>query len=127
MTALLVAVSVLLALTGGLVLLLRRVRADHDAAIAEHWRRNGRERPPRGWGTLPAAPAGGAGSGLPRSSGGQRRRGSSGWPGSPPPTVPGQGPPQFQCPRCGAELGSAGRCPACGAGPREAPGSWSES
>ncbi|MCZ2848078.1 hypothetical protein [Modestobacter sp. VKM Ac-2978] len=49
MTGLLVVVLVLLALIGGLALLLRRVRADHDAAIEEHWRRNGRERPPRGW------------------------------------------------------------------------------
>jgi hypothetical protein len=48
-----VALVVLVLIIGALLLagvrLLRYVRADHDARIAEHWRRNGQERPPRGW------------------------------------------------------------------------------
>jgi hypothetical protein len=48
-----VALVVLLLVIGALLLaglrLLRHVRADHDARIAEHWRRNGQERPPRRW------------------------------------------------------------------------------
>lgn len=47
--ALLVAVLVFCALLSGLTLLLQRVRADQDAKIAAHWRRNGRERNSRGW------------------------------------------------------------------------------
>jgi hypothetical protein len=42
-------VLVMLLLILGLILLLRRVRADHDAKIAEHWRKNGRERRSKGW------------------------------------------------------------------------------
>jgi len=30
-------------------MLLHRIRSDQDAEIAEHWRRNGRDEPPRGW------------------------------------------------------------------------------
>jgi hypothetical protein len=47
-SALLVILAMLLLLQGLGVLLLR-VRADHDAKIAEHWRRNGREWPGKDW------------------------------------------------------------------------------
>ncbi len=48
-TAVLVVVLVLLLLLQGLGVLLLRVRADHDAKIAEHWRRNGREWQGKEW------------------------------------------------------------------------------
>lgn len=49
MVALLVVTVVVLALLAGLTRLLRFVRSDQDARIAEHWRRNGREWPGKDW------------------------------------------------------------------------------
>lgn len=49
MVALLLVALVILVLLLGLTLLLRYVRADQDAKIAEHWRRNGREWRSKDW------------------------------------------------------------------------------
>lgn len=49
MTAVLALMLALLGLVFGMTLLLRHVRADQDAKIAEHWRRNGREWRPKDW------------------------------------------------------------------------------
>lgn len=49
MIAVLVVVLVLLLVLQGMAVLLVRIRADQDAKIAEHWRRNGREWPGKEW------------------------------------------------------------------------------
>ena len=49
-----------------------------------------------------------------------RRRGHWRWPTSPPPTVPSDARPRFECPHCHGPLGADDRCEACGTGlPRD--------